>query len=111
MTLTRKQRKKRKALPQTHAGRRKIQKRAKAKAKKLEIRLAEEANMGKYLTSHGWTQCGPLMDCWKIAGWERPETCYATLRRAWRIQTKLESQDYQRPVGIDDDLGSMILGD
>lgn len=110
MTLSRKQRKKRVAEMQTYAGRRKQVKRERSKAKKLEIRLAEETKMIEYLISHGWTRCGPMMDVWKISGWERPEMCYSSLRGAYCIQ-KTTLDDYKRPVGIDDDLGSMITGE
>lgn len=105
MPLSKRQRKKREMESPAKTRRRERQ-----KAKKLEKRLAEESQMAEYLKSNGWNQSGPMMDVWSIPGWDKPETCYATLRRAFRIQKKLESVGYVKPAGLDDDLGEDILG-
>jgi len=106
MTLTKKQRAKRANEPAS-----KTRRREKQKEKKREARQAEEKVMAEYLTEKGWQNVGPLKDVWKTAGWDRAEDCCMSLRNAYRTQKKLEATGYVKPAGIDDDLGSLIMGD
>lgn len=81
------------------------------KQNKLEARQAEEKKMAEYLLENGWENTGVLKDVWKISGWDRVEDYSGTLHKAYRIQKKLESMDFVKPAGIDDDLNAAILGD
>lgn len=104
MNLTKKEKKRRAELARANRA-------EKRKAKKAELRQEEEKKMADYLLENGWRCTGPMQDVWTIAGWDRVEDCKASLRRAYRIQQKLEARGYERPASIDDDLGSAILGD
>lgn len=104
MNLTKKERKKKAELVRAKRANRR-------KEKKAEVRKIEEQKMAEYLLEHGWKCSGPMQDVWTISGWNKVQDCKASLRNAYRIQQKLELQDYQKPASIDDDLGSLILGD
>ena len=72
---------------------------AKGACKSREIRMIE------YLVKSGWTRSGLAGEVWILGAWKDGyDDCKTTLYRAYRIQLKLESQDYERPVGMDDDL-------
>jgi hypothetical protein len=78
----------------------------KRKAKKLEARIAREAEMVEYLNRSGWTKG---RESWAKPDWDldkerkyltkdgkppegiSPMTCYATLHQAVKIQMKLDS--------------------
>tara|TARA_Y100000034_G_scaffold85761_1_gene102796 strand:+ start:93 stop:506 length:414 start_codon:yes stop_codon:yes gene_type:complete len=82
----------------------------KRKAAQEEARILREAKMMERLVKCGWKRSGPNLDVWSIGGWKDgyPDTCYQTLHRAYKIQLKLESEGYQRPLGVDDDLMSEL---
>ncbi len=100
--LTKKQRARRAAWTPTQ--RRRHEKR---QAKKLEARIAREAELAEYLTKTGWTKG---RESWAKPDWDldkerkyltkdgnppegiQPLTCYASLYQAARIQRKLDGQ-------------------
>lgn len=67
----------------------KKRRRERRKEKRLEAHQVEEKQMAEHLTANGWQNVGHLKDTWKIGGWERSEDCYTTLRKACKIQAKL----------------------
>ena len=89
---------------------RKAKLKARKKAKQLDARMRAEANMMKHLVQRGWKRSGPAMDVWSIPSWKDgyPPVCYRTLRQAYRIQLKLDSEGYVRPAGVDDDLAAEL---
>lgn len=81
--------------------RRKEQKKAKAKAE----REAREIMMIEYLVKNGWGRSGRVGEVWTIGAWKDGfDDFKTTLHRAYRTQLKLESQGFERPIGMDDDL-------
>jgi ribosomal protein L4 len=83
----------------------KLHRKAKKKAKAKEAREAREIKMIEHLVKNGWARSGPMNDVWTIGAWKDGfDDFKTTLCRAYKTQLKLESQGYERPVGMDDDL-------
>ena len=89
--------------PKTSASQR-VKQRENEREKKVQVRRNRETKMVEHLVKSGWKRSGPNMDVWSISSWKDgyDTDCYKTLCKAYKIQLKLESEGYERPVGIDD---------
>jgi hypothetical protein len=83
----------------------KLRRKENLKEKKKVAAQKREVKMVEHLVQNGWTRSGLKNEVWTLGAWKDGfEDCKTTLCRAYRIQLKLDSEGYERPQGMDDDL-------
>jgi hypothetical protein len=83
----------------------KLRRKENLKAKKKIAAEKREVQMLEHLVKNGWTRSGLKNDVWTLGAWKDGfEDCKTSLCKAYRIQLKLDSEGYERPQGMDDDL-------
>ncbi len=84
----------------------KLHRKEKKKAKAKIERENRKIKMIEHLVKNGWLRGGVMNDVWTFGTWKTgyDDLYKTTLHKAYKLQLKLESEGYERPGGMDDDL-------